>query len=185
MLVPNALYQSAEAAQWLSQIELLEQEEEVLHYACKPTEAHYVFAHPTALSAMLHQHVGKVNIYPLAAHHFQKHHAAGDAFARITLTDGWAIATLWQKNSILWHQVFEYETVEDIVWQLASACRLYAISPAALSVQTDGWAHTDWQYRLATYLPGLQLVENALLPEEQQHWLPVLHLFQQLSKCAS
>ncbi len=94
------------------------------------------------------------------------------------------MASLHQLGRLLWHQQFDYSSVEDIAWQAAYACRELHIPRIDLQIQLTMLCDSCYGIgvELERYFPKIKW--SLSLAREEGPWAPVLYLLQQLYACA-
>lgn len=183
MLVPDALYDATESGKWLRKLYHLHPEDSVLASEAKSEEAHYLLAVPVKMQALIHKYFPAADVLPLAAYQL-KSTGAKAPLLRCLLTGNEVMATLHADGKLLWHQVFDYEVVEDIAWHFAQLCKEHGIPLIDLRLQVttlcDG-CYND-VLELETFFPKIKWASR---DGSSGEWSPVTYLLEQVYTCAS
>ncbi len=183
LIVPDALYDAAESGKWLRSLYHLHPEDSVLASEAKGEEAHYLLSMPVKMQALLHKYFPAANVLPLAAYQLKKPMESGNVL-RCLISANEVMATLHQDQKLLWHQVFAYDEVTDIAWQLAQLCKEHHIPPIDLKLEVSTLCDScfDEVLELETFFPKIKW--DGKDGGSQGHWSPVTYLLQQLYECA-
>lgn len=185
IIIPDELYSSEDIArQWLKALFHCEADEQTEVHHLERNETHTCFSYPESIRDIFGKYTSGLSILPLNLTHFSNNGGA-ESLLQCTVTDGYAIGTLHHKNTLHWHQTFEYQNAEDIAYKLASACRHFGIDLQSCSLNINATSieqHTILK-KLNQYLPALQSkagISDLISPE----WSATIRLFQQLYACA-
>lgn len=185
MLVPDELFVDInEASLWLNKLYHCEQGETIHIEHFSTNQIHCCYAFHAPIIDVLSQYLGEMCIKPLTMVHFKD--KVADAL-QCTIADTYAKATLHFNNKLLWHQTFEYETAEDILYQLSAACQLHQIDiqDFLLSFTTTSIEEQPILKKLKKYFPNYKPSKSGIADIIAPDWAATVFLFQQLYGCAS
>lgn len=184
LVVPETLYDEQEAVHWLKKLFFVEGSEVTATYALQGASARYVYAYPGSMKSLVERYFQKAKLLPLATHQFNNT-AQTDIIIQCSLTQENAIATLHQHSRLLWHQVFEYETAEDIAFQLRHLCVQRGMDAETVAIE---WTtvHPKLNTMLrdaAQYFPYSRQHDVGMISGDDE-WRGTISLLQQLYACA-
>lgn len=185
MLVPDELFEDKEeASHWLKKIYHCEEDDALFAEHFSSNKLHCCFAFEASIVAVLSQYLSEIRIKPLTMVHFKD--KVADAL-QCTIADTYAKATLHFNNKLVWHQTFEYETAEDILYQLSAACQVHEIDiqDFLLSFTTTSIEDQPILKKLKHYFPKYKATKSGIADIIAPDWAATVFLFQQLYGCAS
>lgn len=184
LIIPESLYSVEDAKAWLHKTYFIDAQEAIGHLHLQSQSAHCVYAYPQSLNDVLGQFLENFTIKPLCCAHFQN--KVVDVL-QVCIGEQYAFASLHKGHHLVWHQMFEYQNAEDIVYQITAAAQRYEI------------VLQEHLLTLSTVLPQLQSVQKAvkdyfpLQPNKKSsivdviapEWSSTVFLFQHLYPCVS
>lgn len=186
MIIPDELYTDAANAQhWLQSAFHCEKEEKINVEHLSKNAIHACYSFPENIEDIFSRYIADFTILPLNLVHF-KNSIAVDNLLQCTITDCYAIATLHHNKLLHWHQTFDYQSPEDIVYKLASACRHFGIDLQAYQISINATSieqHATLK-KINQYIPSLQNKKAGISDIIYPEWSSTIHLFQQLFGCA-
>lgn len=135
MVVPDELYNQGKAEKWLQQLYYVPTDEVISVHPLRKDQANYIYAWESAVKSLLTRYFPHAKVMPFAAYQFFKPYNKTDYSLQCCITAGQVYATLYKSRSIHWHQVFSYETAEDIAYHIKLLCKENGIPEDQLSVQ--------------------------------------------------
>lgn len=187
IIIPTELFPGNEIApSWLSAIYYCEATEKLKVQELDKSHASCCFAYPERIEACFSHYISDISIMPLNYIHF-RNSVAVQQLLQCTITDHYAIGTLHHDRMLHWHQTFEYQNAEDIVYRLVAACRSFGIDPVnyPLRCTTTSEVHHALVQKLKDYFPMLQEEKSGIATIQSPEWSETIHLFQQLNSCVS
>jgi hypothetical protein len=184
MMIPDELFQDKETAQlWLQKIYHCEANEELNVTHFDSNQLYCTYAFERSIQEVFDRYTTNVKVLPLTLTHFKN--KMSDV-VQCTIVDGFAKATLHHKNQLLWHQTFEYETAEDILYQLTAACQEHQIDiqEYLLSFTTASIEEYPIFKGLKQYFPNFKSTKTGIADIIAPEWSSTVFLFQQLYGCA-
>ncbi len=184
LVIPEHLYDETEAVKWLNKLFFVEGNEVLSVHRLQEDKAQYLYAYPGTMKSLVNRYFVNSKLLPLASYQFYKPYKA-DSSLQCTITQEHVYATLYKNRILHWHQVFGYETGEDIAYQLKLLCKQMRINPDMLDM------HGTVAYRglnpvlhdLSQYFPNIRENESAAAQNSRQ-WAGSIALLQQLYACA-
>lgn len=184
MLVPEVIYNESEATQWLNKLNFVEGNEVVSTHELREDKAHYVYSWPAAMKSLINRYFSKAKVMPFAAYQFYKPFKS-ECSLQICITNNEVFATLYKNRTLNWHQVFGYQTAEDIAYRLKHVCKHYNVDEKEMVFQC-----TVANKNLATiiteltqYFPDLKDGSSNVAASDRS-WTATVYLLQQLYACA-
>jgi len=183
LIIPEKLYIEDEATDWLSKIHFIEQEDIVEEYPLTEENAYYLMACSTGMRELIKIYFKKAVWRPLADYQFQNNTGKKNENLHCCITPEQVFATLYHGGKLQWHQVFDYETAEDIAYYLLLLCKETGIDATTLAIEPVATSPvvSDTLDTLSQFFPGVT-ASNA---KNNTVWEPVIYLLQQLHACAS
>lgn len=178
LLVPKQLYNQAEAEQWMRKLHFVEADEVVMHTRLRDDKTWMLHTLPLSLTYLLENKFPKAKVLPLAAYQFYKN--MNGSLVECCITDKDVYATCYIDKQLVWHQVFDYQSAEDIAYKFRLmlqeqntvgeelGLRCSVCSPQLSNVVKD----------LKAYFPKLTDGEGA-----EREWRESLYLLSQVYKC--
>lgn len=176
LLVPNALYNDAEAENWLQKTTFVEATDTISDCWLKAADVHYLYAWPTAIKKLLAKYFTNAQILPFAAHQFLEDNRKG-YYLECCITEKNTYATFYNNNKIQWHQVFAYQNAEDIAYRIKLVCQQYQATLDNITCTIASNNQLELRNELSHYFPG---IENKTGHTE---WTSTISLLQQLYAC--
>lgn len=184
ILIPEVLYNEGAAEQWLRRTHFVEANEVISMSHMREDRSHYVYAWPAAVKSLLNRYFPQGPPRPLASYQFYKSYKAEHSL-QCAITSDKVFATLYKDRQLCWHQVFPYNTAEDIAYHIGLLCTEHDINPQRLDVHA-----TVIQQELAPliralseYYPTLKDGTGNIIANEPE-WVSTIYLLQQLYACA-
>ena len=181
MVVPEALYDEAEAKKWLQHIHFIERKDVIESYLIEEDKSQYMLAMPVEITELVKINFKKVTTLPLPVYHFNNA-SKQSLYMQCFITSEQVCATLHNYSQLLWHRVFDYTTAEDIAFEIRQLCMENNISPSKISLRcnTISAAEYDVVNELSQYFPGLRAGNGRSL---SSRWDGAIYLSQQLMSC--
>jgi hypothetical protein len=185
IVVPGDLYEEVAATKWLQSIFFVEANEIFSTYQLTEDDACYMYAWPGTLKSLIGRYFNTSRTLPLACYQFFKPYKA-DSAIQCCITETLVIATLYKSKNLAWHQVFPYQTGEDIAYQIKLLCAEQGLN----SDQVD--LHYSVAYKglnvvlheMSQYFPNLRDVDASISAGNSRQWGHTISLLQQLYACA-
>ncbi|MBS1773679.1 MAG: DUF3822 family protein [Bacteroidetes bacterium] len=184
MLIPDILFNEKEADKWMRQLHFIEQNEIVSSYQLKEDKAYYMYAWPAAIKSLIGRYFTKAKVLPFSSYQFYKPFKS-ECSMQCSITSDSVYATLYKDRQLHWHQVFTYQTTEDIAYHIKHVCQFHNINISELSLQC-----TTGNKTLAGVVTELSQYFNELkdgtgnVPSNDRNWTGTIYLLQQLYACA-
>lgn len=183
VLVPAELYDEKEATTWLKNMYFIESNEAVSAHLLETEQVYYISAYPAALKSLVWRYFPARKVMPLATYQFQRAAQMADLM-HCCISKADATATLYKDGKLQWHQVFKYETAEDIAYQLRLALKLHHMAEdTPLQVSATNPDSSETINYLTQYFPHLLEGDNEK-PAGDPSWIATVYLLQQLYTCA-
>lgn len=183
MLAPEVLYKPGEAESWLKKLHYIESNEIINTHHLREDKAYYLYAWPSAIKNLINRYFTKAKILPFATYQFYKPFKA-ECSMQLSLTTDKAFATLYKDRELHWHQVFNYKSTEDIVYQVKHVCQQFEINSQEMALQCTvanknlGNHVTD----MLQFFPGLKDGTGTVVTNDRS-WVSNIYLIQQLYAC--
>lgn len=183
LLVPELLYKPHDAEEWLKKMHFIEANEIVTTHHMREDKAYYLYAWPSAIKSLINRYFTKTKILPFSTYQFYKPFKA-ECSLQMSLTADKVYATLYKNRELCWHQVFDYKTSEDIVYQVKHMAQEYAVDTNSMAVQCTvaNKSLADHVTALLQYFPGLKDGTGTVVTNERS-WMSNIYLIQQLYAC--
>jgi len=182
--IPDALYDADALALWMNSLHHFPATSLLDTYSAAADQLHYAYVMPEAIHELTSRYFSAAKMLPAAAYQFFKPKPRKEAHMQCLISDHSVIATLRIDGKLLWHQVFNYTTPEDIAWQFTHICKSHHIHAIDLNVEATTLSdrHFDTLLELETFFPKISWSERQLRNEGP--WAPAIFLMQQLYACA-
>lgn len=184
LLVPEVIYNEAEATKWLNKLNFVEGNEVVSVQQLREDKAYYVYAWPAAMKSIINRYFSKAKVLPFASYQFYKPFKS-ESSLQCAITNDEVFATLYKDRALHWHQVFTYQNAEDIAYRLKHALQYHNIDEKEMVFQC-----TVANKNLATviteltqYFPDLKDGSSNVAANDRS-WTATVYLLQQLYACA-
>ena len=182
IVIPNSLLENQQmATEWLQRIYFCEANEQIAMASCSKSDETIVYAYPKAIGDLCNQYVATETL-PLSLIQLQ-YGATAAALLQCTLSDNTAFACIHLDKKLQWHQSFDYENAEDIVYQLAAACQQLNVALQSLPLNINATSPTQIISDLAQYLPRISEQQTNSASLTTAEWASTILLFQQLNTC--
>jgi len=184
IIIPGALYENAAAETWLKKIHYVESIELIAGYNLPEDSAKYVYAWPSTIKSLIIRYFTNARVFPLAAYQFHKTQQQGYNIHCCVTTDQ-VYATLYRDGELQWHQVFNYETGEDIAYHIKLLCKQSRIDAKDVKVYCTlfGKVPAYAVDQLSQYIT-LEREKNDLINTSEKNWIGSISLLQRLYQCA-
>lgn len=181
LIVPHELFDEYEAPGWLKSIHFIEPKDVIESYVLESDKACYVQAAPLSIAQLVKINFKKTGILPLAFYHFKGEHNVSLQM-QCCLTNDQAIVTLHNYSQLLWHQVFDYTSAEDIAYNINHYCRENNMNPATLNICCNAVTGAEYDIinSLTQYFNGIKAGDGQ---EITGRWAPAISLANQLLSC--
>lgn len=184
LVVPEPLYDEAEAVKWINKIFFIESNEVLAVHRLHEDKAKYMYAYPGTMKSIIGRYFVNSKLLPLATYQFYKPYKA-DSSLQCCITGEQVYATMYKNRLLHWHQVFGYENGEDIAYQIKLLCKQNNINADSVDMQATV------TYRglnpilnaMSQYFPNIRESEANVVANNKQ-WAPAIALLQQLYACA-
>lgn len=184
MLIPEILFKEQEADKWVRQLHFVEKSEIMSTFHLREDKAHYMYAWPAAIKSLIGRYFSKAKVLPFSAYQFYKPFKS-ECSLQCAVTNEQVFATLYKNRSLHWHQVFNYQTAEDIAYQIKHLCEHHNIHESELALQCTN-ANRNLAgivTELSQYFPELK-DGTGNVPSNDRSWTGTIYLLQQLYACA-
>ncbi|HEY1031183.1 MAG TPA: DUF3822 family protein [Flavipsychrobacter sp.] len=184
MLVPEILFKEQEADKWIRQLHFIERNEVMSTYHLREDKAHYLYAWPAAIKSLIGRYFTKARVLPFSSYQFYKPFRS-ECSLQCSITGDQVYATLYKDRTLYWHQVFNYQTAEDIAYHFKHLCKQHDINESELSLQCTP-ANKNLAgivTELTQYFPELK-DGSGNVPSNDRNWTGTIYLLQQLYACA-
>jgi hypothetical protein len=183
-IVPEVLYDATTAEKWMKKIHFVEGSEVMAVHHLREDGAYYMFAWPAAIKSLMIRYFPKARIYPFATYQFYKPYKS-ESSLQCCITSEQVFATLYSNRNLAWHQIFSYETAEDIAYHIKLLCQKTNLDPEKVTLQctmtSKGLYNTLSE--LTQYFPDLK-DGSGNVGANDRTWTGAIHLLQQLYACA-
>jgi len=184
MIIPEAVYDENEAIKWLNKMFFVEGNEVLAVHRLSEDKAKYMYAYPGVMKSLVNRYFTNSKLLPLSTYQFYKPYKA-DTSLQCTITQEHVFATLYRNRLLHWHQVFSYNTGEDIAYQLKLMCKQLRINADAIDMQcTVAYRGLNPILNdVIQYFPNIR--ENDVnATANNRQWAGTISLLQQLYACA-
>lgn len=184
MVIPEPLYDEAEAVKWLNKTYFVEGNEVLSVHRLHEDKAKYMYAYPGTMKSLVGRYFINSKLLPLATYQFYKPYKSESAL-QCALTQEHVYATLYKNRLLHWHQVFEYESGEDIAYRLKLMCKQLRVDADSLDIQfTVAYRGLNpVLHDVSQYFPNIREAEAGAAANSRQ-WAGAVSLLQQLYACA-
>lgn len=182
MLVPENLFNTDEASHWLNCTFFIEKEDTIAHKFFENQSAYCSYSFPKSLEKLIKNYADHAPIAPLSCAHFKN--KVVDVL-QCTIAQHGVMASLHLGNQLLWHQHFEYESTEDILYHLTAVCQQYGIEIQnyLISLSTATPLMNARQLAFKQFFSNIPQKKNSLVDIIAPEWSSTVFLFQQLYPC--
>lgn len=184
MLVPELLFKEQDADKWLRQLYFVEKNEIVSTHHLREDKAQYMYAWPAAIKSLIGRYFNKAKVLPFASYQFYKPFKS-ECSLQCSISGEHVYATLYKNRSLHWHQIFGYQTAEDIAYHLKHLCKHAGVEDNELVLQCTP-ANRNLAgivTELSQYYPDLK-DGYGNVPSNDRSWTGTIYLLQQLYACA-
>lgn len=184
MLVPNALFHKNTAEQWMKSIFFVEDNEQIADHAFREAGMHYLYSLPTPIKGLASRSFPKSKFLPLAAYQLHQQYKPEHGIL-CCITSQQVQASMYQQGQLQWHQVFSYETVEDIAYHLHLLCKEHKLDASTIDIECF-LAYNGLHYilnNLIPYFPNIRQMDSGVMTSNAQ-WASSVSLYQRLYTCA-
>ncbi len=183
LVVPEDFYDEGAAVKWLQKIFFVEANELLASHRMQEDKARYLYAWPGTIKSLIGRYFTASKTLPLSSYQFYKPFKT-ESSLQCCITPEHVFATLYKNRALHWHQVFHYESGEDIAYQIKLLCKQQKLNPDTLDI------HYTIAYRglnnvlheMAQFFPNMRDVEGGSSAGRQ--WAHTISLLQQLYACA-
>lgn len=182
MIVPNALYDEQAAEEWMKKIFFIESNELIASFDIKNEEAQYIYSWSAAVQSLVTRYYPGSQVYPLSRYQFYKP-LQSELSLQCCITYNQVYATFYKQQKLQWHQIFYYETAEDIAYQLKLLCQQNDIDEDQLSVQCLAVNQNLTYITTALSQYFTVFTDGVLKNERGTSWNSTILLLQQLYAC--
>jgi hypothetical protein len=184
VVVPNELYDPITSKDWLKNIYFVEENENVDAFHINEEKVQYVYAWPSAIKGLASRYCPNARFLPLGAFQFTQLYKA-DSAIQVAITNNAVVATYYKHRKLQWHQVFKYQSTEDIVYRLMQVCNQYQQPTDELDVffTTANSDLNSVASNLSSYFPHIKAMEAGVMVTNPV-WASTVSLFQRLYTCA-
>ncbi len=181
LIVPDELYSENDAQSWLRKIFFIEQQDKIAVYPLENDKASFLQAIPLNISELVRINFKKAEVLPLQAYHFGDRQVQS-LHLQCCITSEQVTATLHNYSQLLWHQVFDYSSAEDIAYAIKLLCKENYIDAAKLNITCNGIAGSEYDVinQLTQYFPSIKSGNGHTL---HARWDPAVTLANQLLEC--
>ncbi|MBS1587376.1 MAG: DUF3822 family protein [Bacteroidetes bacterium] len=184
MVVPEVLFNETASEEWMKKIYFVEGNEIISKHHLREDKANYMYAWPGTIKSLMTRYFGNARILPFAAYQFYKPYKS-ECSLQCCITSEHVYATLYNNRTLHWHQVFPYDTAEDIAYQVKLLCKQNDIEPLRMGMQctmaNKGLATIVNE--LAQFFPDLK-DGTGNVGTNDRNWTGTIYLLQQLYACA-
>ena len=184
MVIPEVLYDEGEAVKWLRKAFFVEANEVLAVHRLHEDKAQYMYAYHGTMKSMIGRYFVNSKLLPLSTYQFYKPYKA-DSSIQCCITGEHVYATLYKNRALNWHQVFSYETGEDIAYQIKLLCKQKNIDANELDLKATVTYRglNPVLNEVSQYFPNIKETEGNVVANNKQ-WAPAIGLLQQLYSCA-
>ncbi len=181
LVIPEELYELADAEVWFRNMHFTEQNDVIRHYNLKEQNAYYLYSVPMNIKALVKIYCPQVPILPLQAYQFAGNYTRGVKLNCFIAPD-LASATLYHYGALLWHRVFNYGAAEDIAYEIRVVCEEHKINADKVSVSCTALTASEYDVinQLSQYFAGITTAGGHII---NSMWSPALSLIKELESC--
>jgi hypothetical protein len=184
LLAPAALYEESAAERWMRSLFFIEDNDIITSHPLREDKAQYVYALPGTIRGLVNRYFPNSKLLPLPVYQFHHHHKADNAI-HCCITPEQAYATFYKDKQLAWHQVFSYQTGEDIAYQLKLVCKEHKIDSDDVDLEY-ALVHsglTDVLTTFSSYFKNVRQSDTGMMSTNRE-WMPAISLLQRLYICA-
>jgi hypothetical protein len=183
IVIPNNLLENQQmATEWLQRIYFCEASEHIAITNCAKSAETIAYAYPKDIALLCTQYFAPIKSLPISLIQLQ-YGATAESLLQCTLIDNSACACIHLGKKLQWQQSFDFESAEDIVYQLAAACEQLNIDIHKLPLHITATSPTQIIKDLAHYLPNMSEQQANMASRAATEWASTILLFQQLNTC--
>lgn len=185
LAIPDDLYDADALRLWMNSLHHIPADDLLDTYSAVTDKLHYAFTLPVAIQKIISRYFTDARVLPAAAYQFFKPKTRKDANMQCLITAESVTATLRIDGRLIWHQVFGYDTPEDIAWQFTYLCKTHQVHAIDLHVEATTLSSRDYQIlpELETFFPKIEWSDRQM--KNEGYWAPAIFLMQQLYACVS
>ncbi len=182
LIVPAELYDETEAMKWLKQVQFIDINDVVKHYYQKEDKAHYLYAIPLNIEALIKINCAEATINPLPAYQFASNYTRGVRL-HCFLAQGQACVSLYHYGTLLWHRIFDYVAAEDIAYEIRMVCEEHNINADKITLACNTISAAEYTIAsdLSQYFSAVTTGSGHTI---NSVWAPALSLIKQIESCA-
>lgn len=184
MLIPEVLFNEAEATKWFHQLNFVEGNENISVHELREDKAYYMYSWPAAVKSLINRYFSKAKVLPFASYQFYKPFKS-ECSLQCSLTNDEVFATLYKNRTLFWHQVFDYQTAEDVAYKLKHVLQHHEIADRDVTIQCTV-ANKNMATlitELTQYFPDIKDGSSNVVASDRS-WTATVYLLQQLYACA-
>jgi hypothetical protein len=181
MVVPNELYNNAEATAWLKKVHFVENTDEVIVTPLQNEKAQHLMAVPNTIPALIKINFRNAAILPFPMHHFSNS-GGGDLKVHCAILPAQAYVTVHNNNQLLWYQLFDYTVSDDIAYNIKHFLRENNIESEGIAIICD--ATTRAEFEILRDLQRYFYCTTADSGKISARWDASISLANQLLSCA-
>lgn len=181
LIVPDELYNEAEAAKWLQRLYFIERNDAVASFALENDKATYVQSIPMNIAELIKINFRKSVVLAMPIYQFSER-PAQSLHLQLCVSGQHVMATLHNYSQLLWHRFIEYSGAEDVAYAIRLHCKENYIDPAKLNITCNAISGAEYELinELTQYFPNIK-AGNGLTIHER--WDPAITLANQLAEC--
>lgn len=142
LLVPAALYHEKDATEWLKHIHFMEPGDTAEPYSLG-SKLPYLHAIPVYIPELIKINFKKAAKLPLSTYQFNNIPQTG-AHVQCCLLQEQACIMLHNDGNLLWHQVIDYTTAEDIAYEVKHFCAANGLDAGKITVACNAVSATEY-----------------------------------------
>jgi len=183
LIVPDSLYEEAEAKKWIKHIHYIEKKDVIETYRLEDDKANYLLAAPMSITELIKINFKKAAVFPLPIYQFSNTNKQS-LYLQCCITGEQVCGTLHNYSQLLWHKVFDYVCAEDIAYEIRQLCIENNISPSKISLRCNALTAAEFNVanELSQYFPGIRAGNGRSIGTK---WDAAIYLAQQLYACVS
>ncbi|GAA4469773.1 hypothetical protein GCM10023093_29800 [Nemorincola caseinilytica] len=183
LIVPDELYNEAEAIRWLHRLHFIEQNDVIRSHPLENDKATYMLAVPLNIAELIKINFKKAAVLPLPAYHFGER-PAQSLHLQLCFGNGQVAVTLHNYSQLLWHRYIEYTSAEDVAFAIRAHCRENYIDPAKLTITCNALSAAEYDVinELSAYFQVVKAGNGLTI---HARWDPAITLANQLLECVS
>jgi len=181
LIVPDALYDEAEAKKWLKRIFFIERTDVISIKRLDVDNANYLYATPLNITELIRINFKKAATLPLCTYHFRDTQQKS-LYLQCCVVNDQACVTLHNYSQLLWHRQFSFSVAEDIAYEIKHLCVENNISPGKVSMTCDAISASEFNVvsELSQYFQNIKSGDGRAI---HSRWDPAIALSNQLLAC--